>query len=332
MNLIEIYIQEVTRRLPEKNREDIALELRSTIEDMLPDNYSEEDVKTVLEKLGNPATLASEYRDQPMHLIGPRYFDVYVTLLKMILPIAAVISLISMIAEYLIGYGGEEALINVVLTIMGEGIGRIIEAGIQVFFWLTLVFAIMERTDKGKDGKPYNIKFTKWTPDDLKNILYIPKKKAITKFEVFGSLMWTAIWATLYFYANHLVGVYEGGGNRLEFVTPALNPEVLLWYWPIVLVVIGFEIALALYKLIKGQWTKRMAICNTALQLIGTIVFIVILKNPNVMNQDFITYMTDLFTITAKQFETRIVGGGIFIFMFSAAINIFDGFRKARIR
>ena len=27
MNLIEVYIQEVTRRLPEKNREDIALEL-----------------------------------------------------------------------------------------------------------------------------------------------------------------------------------------------------------------------------------------------------------------------------------------------------------------
>ena len=27
MNLIEVYIQEVTRRLPEKSREDIALEL-----------------------------------------------------------------------------------------------------------------------------------------------------------------------------------------------------------------------------------------------------------------------------------------------------------------
>ena len=62
MNLIEIYIQEVTRRLPEKNREDIALELRSTIEDMLPDDYTEEDVKVVLEKLGNPVTLASGYR------------------------------------------------------------------------------------------------------------------------------------------------------------------------------------------------------------------------------------------------------------------------------
>ena len=43
-----------------------------------------------------------------------------------------------------------------------------------------------------------------------------------------------------------------------------------------------------------------MAICNTILQLIGTIVFIVILINPNLLNQEFITYMADLFTITAR--------------------------------
>ena len=73
--------------------------------------------------------------------------------------------------------------------------------------------------------------------------------------------MWTAIWATLYFYANHLVGVYEGNAEGLKFVTPVFNQEILLSYWPIVLVVIGFEISyIALYKLIKGQWTKKMAI------------------------------------------------------------------------
>ncbi len=332
MNLIEIYIQEVTRRLPEKNREDIELELRSTIEDMLPNNYSEEDVKVVLEKLGNPVTLASGYRDQPMHLIGPRYFDIYIALLKMILPIATVISLISIIAEYFIGYNGDEAVINVVLDITGFGIWRIIEVGIQIFFWLTLTFVILERTDKRRDDQPLTASLIKWTPDDLKNIIYIPKKKAISKFEIFGSLMWTAIWATLYFYAHHLVGIYKGGRNGLEFITPILNQEVLLSYWPIVVIIIGLEIVVALYKLIKGKWTKNMAICNTVLQLIGTIVFIVILLNPNLLSKEFTTYMTNLLTITANQFNTWIIGGGIFFFMISAAINVFDGFRKSSIR
>ncbi|HWO76462.1 MAG TPA: hypothetical protein VNM69_11295 [Bacillus sp. (in: firmicutes)] len=332
MNLIEVYIQEVTRRLPEKNREDIALELQSTIEDMLPDDYREEDVKTVLEKLGSPVALAGGYQDRPMHLIGPRYFDVYVTLLKMIVPIATVSALISIIAEYFIGYDGEEAVLNVILDVIGFGIWRIIEVGIHVFFWLTLVVAIIERKDKEKDKQPLTASLKKWTPDDLKNIAYIPKKKAISKLEVFGNLMWTAIWATLYFYANQLVGLYEGGGDRLEFVIPAVNQEVLLRYWPIVVIVIGFEIALALYKLLKGQWTKRMAIYNTALQIIVTIVFIVILIDPNLMSREFITYMTDLFTITTNQFKMWIVGGGIFFFMAGAAVNVYDGFRKARIR
>ena len=77
--------------------------------------------------------LASGYLDRPMHLIGPRYFDMYITLLKMIVPIAAVIALISMIAEYFMNFGGEEAVVNVVFTIMGEGIWRIIDVGLQVF-------------------------------------------------------------------------------------------------------------------------------------------------------------------------------------------------------
>lgn len=332
MNLIEVYIQEVTRRLPEKNREDIALELRSTIEDMLSDDYCEEDVKKVLEKLGSPVTLASRYRDRPMYLIGPRYFDVYVTLLKMILPIAIVISLISVIAEYFVDYNGQGAVINVALDITGFGIWRMIEVGIQTFFWLTLVFAVIERTDKGKDEQPITASLKKWTPDDLKNIAYIPKKKSISMFEVFGSLMWTAIWATIYFYADHLVGIYRGGENRLEFITPAFNQEVLLQYWPIVLIVICLEIILAIYKLIKSLWTKGMAISNAILQLISTIVFIVIFINPDLIAQNFITDMTDLLEITSNQLISWIISGSIFFFIVSAAISVFDGFHKARIR
>ncbi|WP_099364613.1 HAAS signaling domain-containing protein [Fredinandcohnia onubensis] len=333
MNLIDIYVQEVTRRLPEKNRKDIALELRSTIEDMLPDDYNDEDVKTALEKLGSPAKLASGYLDRPMHLIGPRYFDVYVTLLKMIIPIAAVISLIAIIPEYFLGQQDEETIINMVLDIVGFGVWRIIDVSIQTFFWLTIVFAIIERTDKSKDDQPLTASLKKWTPDDLKSITYIPKKKAISKFEVFGGLLWTAIWATLYFKANQLLGIYEGGKDGLEFVISALNQDILLKYWPMVLVVIAIEISLALYKLIKGQWTKGLAIFNAVVELIGTIVFTVIFLHPNIMNPGFITYMTeDLFTMNPDNFNSRIIIGVIIILFVFAAISIYDGFRKARIR
>ncbi|MDP7989155.1 hypothetical protein Q9B79_04925 [Bacillus sp. MHSD_36] len=332
MNLIDIYVEEVAKRLPEKNREDIILELRSTIEDMLPDDYNENDEKRVLEKMGSPVSLANGYMDRPMHLIGPRYFDVYTTLLKMIIPIAAVIALIAMVAENFVGYDGEQAVLNVILNVIGKGIGGIIEVGLHVFFWLTLVFAILERTDKDKGTEPLTTSLKKWTPDDLKNTSYVPKKKSISKFEVFGGLMWTAIWATLYFYANHLVGVYHGTESGLKFVAPAFNQDVLLQYWPIVVIVIVFEIGISLYKLVQGQWTKKLTIGNAILQIVGTIVFIVIVVNPHLFNEGFITYVANVFTTSPEEVKKWLIGGGIIIYILSAALNIFDGFRKARIR
>ncbi len=85
---------------------------------MLPDDYNEEDIKEALSKLGNPAALAAGYRDQPMHLIGPRYFDVYISLLKMILPIAAAVSLISLAAEFIFNFNRDEAIINMILELV----------------------------------------------------------------------------------------------------------------------------------------------------------------------------------------------------------------------
>lgn len=332
MDLIEIYIQEVTRRLPEKNREDIALELRSTIEDMLPDDYTEGDVKKALEKLGNPVSLAGGYRDRPMHLIGPRYYDLYISLFKMILPIAGVIAIISMIASYLFSYNGDEAVLTIIIQVFAEGIWLLIEVGIQVAFWLTLTFVIIERTDKGRDLEPLTMNYAKWTPDDLKNITYIPKKKAIPRGEVFFSLIWTAIWATSYFYADHLLGVYKNEGNGLELVTPALNQDVLLSYWPLIIVVIGLEIALALSKYLKGQWTYKVAGFNTIYEIISIIVVVVMMLNPNLFQPEFVSFMAELFSIPAEQFTNWIIGGVIFLFVLFGGWAIFDGFRKASIR
>ena len=46
------YIYEVTRRLPRKQRQDVALELRELIGDMLEDDSS---MERVLTRLGSPA-------------------------------------------------------------------------------------------------------------------------------------------------------------------------------------------------------------------------------------------------------------------------------------
>jgi hypothetical protein len=331
MRIIDLYIQEVTRRLPEKSREDIALELRSTIEDMLPDDYTEEDVKSVLEKMGNPAILASGYLDRPMHLIGPRYFDVYINLLKIILPIAAVISLISLIATTMFSYSGDEAALNIILDLAGHGIWEVLSTGIQVFFWLTVVFAIIERTDHKQSQTPLTACFKEWTPDDLNNIPFIPKEKAISKVEVFLGLLWTAIWASVYFNAASLLGVYEKGSNGLEFVTPTFNQAVLISYWPLVVIVIGLEIALDMYKLKTGHWNRKIAVLNTVMHVVSSVVFIIVISNNQLFNPTFVTYITDLFSLSGD-FGNWFAGGAIFIFLLFAVIDIYQGYRKASIQ
>ncbi|MBD8026579.1 hypothetical protein H9636_07915 [Ureibacillus sp. Re31] len=331
MNLIDVYIHEVTRRLPEKSREDIGLELKSSIEDMLPEGHSEKDIKQVLDQLGNPATLASNYSDRPMHLIGPKYFDLYISFLKMIVPIAAVIALISVAATQFLAFERGDTVLNVALDIFVLSIWRIIEVFIQVFFWLTVMFAIVERVDGIKDNQPRTMSLNKWTSDDLKNIVYIPKKRAISKRYIFVSLLWTAIWATFYFFASHLVGVYEKTDEGLTFIMPSLNQDVLNSFSSLVVIVIGAEIALALYQLFKGQWTKKVAMLNVLREVIGSIVLIIVIIHPNLFNPDFLTYLADNFTISSEDVRKFIIMA-VMLFPIFSIWNCVDGFRKANSR
>ncbi|MGG6311425.1 hypothetical protein [Paenibacillus macerans] len=334
-NLIELYFLEVTRRLPERIRGDIALELRSTIEDMLPDDYGEAEVKESLAKLGDPAVLAAEYRDQPAHLIGPRFYDAYVQVMKMVLPIVIVIALLSLIANQIITYSSEIAPFNAVSILLGKAISAVLGAGIQTAFWITLVFAILERTGTGKE-LPLNSKFKVWTPDDLKDVRYIPKEKAIKKSEVFLSLLWTAIWGCVYFNADRLIGVYENGRIGFEMTAPVFNQEVLLSYWPFIVLILAMDVALAVYKWIAAQWTVFMAFLNVAIHTVSLVLFAAMIRNTELLSDGFRMKMEEIFGQTGL----ADVGFGsywilwlaLFAYLLGAVLDAYQGFRKAKIR
>ena len=329
MKLIELYINEVTRRLPEKNREDIALELQSTIEDMLPAEPTEDEVKQVLVQLGNPAVMASGYLDRPMHLIGPKYFDVYVSLLKIVLPIAMTITFIISVGETIATMSSEQALPTIILTSIGKGILQLLSTALQTAFWITFVFAVIERTDKVSDQMPVTMNFKKWVPDDLKNVSPIPQKMAIKKWHVFASLLWTAVWATVYFNASNLVGIYENRPDGIIFVTPTFNQEALMSFWPLIALVITLEVAMAIYKWMVRQWTNKIAIANAVVQVISLIVFITVFSNQQLWNDSFSEYIKNILNVT-NQLENWAYQSTIVTIVFVTIFDIFEGFRKAR--
>jgi hypothetical protein len=86
--MIERYVFEVARRLPEKEREDVKRELTANIMDMLSDNPSDEEIADVLNELGDPAKLSEKYRQHPRYLISPAMFETYLRTIKIVLPIA----------------------------------------------------------------------------------------------------------------------------------------------------------------------------------------------------------------------------------------------------
>ncbi|CEG21247.1 hypothetical protein BN1080_00151 [Planococcus massiliensis] len=326
MNLIELYIGEVTRRLPEKSREDIALELRSTIEDMLPDDYTVHDVKEVLAKLGNPAILASGYKERPMHLIGPRFYDLYIDLLKLILPIAVLVSLIAVLITSIFTADGGGVLAETITAIVGNAISASVNAAIQVLFWLTVVFAIIERADHSTAQTPLMSKYQEWTPDDLKETIHIPKEKRITKYQIAGSLIWTAIWSVFYFNADSWVGVYRNG----ELIMPTFNQEVLVSYWLLVALVIVLEIALSVFKWREGQWTVKLAVLNAAVQAISTIVFVIIFTDATLFNNRFLAEVNTIFDADLNM--NWAVGSVLVLVIVFALVDIVQGFQKARIQ
>ncbi|WP_147532952.1 HAAS signaling domain-containing protein [Bacillus marasmi] len=334
MNLIDTYIYEVTRRLPEKNREDIALELKSTIEDMLPENFSEEDVMEQLEKLGNPAVLAASYRDTPNYLIGPKVYDAYIHTIKLIIPWAILFTILAHVVESIVLFNGEQSILNVIIESFANIIPSVIMTLIQLFFWVTMVFIVIERVGLSKTDLPLTKNGVSWSPKDLKDIVMIPKKKIISKSEIIFGLIWVVIWALVYFNADRLVGIYHSiNGDGLEFVMPIFNQKVLLSYWPIIVAFIVLEVALILYKLKIGKWTMSVAWINTIIHTASIIVLFVIASNPNLYNPDVISYFADIIETnegSVKNTITWIWWSMIITFVITIAIEIYDSFRKAR--
>jgi hypothetical protein len=328
MKLIELYVQEVIRRLPEKQQDDIGLELRSTIEDMLPDEYQEEDVKAVLSELGHPAKLASGYLDKPMHLIGPRYFDVYVSLLKLIIPLAMIISFCVVTFVGIFSYSGEGEIFPVILGMIADGVWNSLSAGVQTFFWITITFALVERLDISENTNPITSKWKEWAPEDLKDVPYIPKRKAISKVELLGSLIWTVIWVAGYFNANKLLGIYEKGEEGLTLVIPLFNQTQLISFWPLVVLVMISEVGLVAYKWKLGQWTMKLVLANAIVHAVSLAVFIIVFHNLAVFNPAFFNYFEELFGFTYQL--DLIFWVAVLVFFLTSISEIYQGVRKAK--
>jgi hypothetical protein len=148
--LMDRYLLAVRRALTGKDREDITAEIRSFLLDNLDERYpntreiSEIKVKQELEKMGSPRKLAAQFSPQ-RYLIGPRFFHIYLLVLKIVVPVVVGALTLSLIIRTLTG-GLEIGVLPVV-----EVLGTLWNGAFSAAAFVTLVFAIMDRINEGKD-------------------------------------------------------------------------------------------------------------------------------------------------------------------------------------
>ncbi|MDD1501351.1 hypothetical protein PVA17_00980 [Lysinibacillus sp. CNPSo 3705] len=333
MTLIDAYIHEVTKRISKDKRDKTRLELKSTIEDMLSEDYSESAIKEVLKKLGNPVEVAASYQKTPRFFIGPEVFDTYIRTIKLVIPWAILLTIIVQMIESIVLYNGEGALLTAIIKTISITISHIISVIIYALFWITVAFIVIERS-KGKNVRMPLIK-KEWTPDNLAKVKIIPKEKTISLNDNILSFLGIAIFSFAYFNANHLLGIYTSHNKGgLKFVMPIFNQDVLLSFAPIVLCCIILSVALTLWKLKAGQWTMLIAVTNALLQCTGVIVFILMAIHPDLIHSPAVPYIAAITGTTSAKILfaiDRILFVSIAIAIIANAFDIYNGFKKARI-
>lgn len=242
MNIIKRYIHDVTRRLPEKQRADVAKELAAEIEDMVETKANgkrptKKHAYDVLLGMGSPSALADQYRDHPRYLIGPEYYESYITLLKTIYIIVLPIFLfITWMTESLTQ---NHTPGSIFLSLAGMSV----ELSVHLFFWSTLSFIFAQKV-AGMKPQDEN-----WTPDSLPKL---PADQEITRSESYFGIAWSvvAILATLHQFPY--IYNWFAPDSIPQFFAPGMWPSWTFGLFAISLLGLGIEIV----KMIIGGWTK----------------------------------------------------------------------------
>jgi hypothetical protein len=296
MDLIERYIHDVARRLPQKIRTDVKKELRSALQDSLearglaaesgtPDSSangtSDEQVVALLREFGPPAQLAMSYRSGPNHLIGPELYPSFTKTLTIVLSV--VIGFLAVAA--VVGALGEPSPLRAILK--GLVFSNIFSDAVAALGWVVLVFAVIERVSPsapgtaavgvagggitssvfdGPSSSQSDIAPT-WDPRELPQ-LNDPDQIGVTGLLVEIVIM-LGLFVLLWFFPQKIGGTVSTNDER-HWVS-LLGPDLLAlraWFS------VGFlaTVAMNLWLLRSGGWTLPTRVLELAIDLVFLLV------------------------------------------------------------
>lgn len=315
-NLIERYVHDVARRLPEKDREEVKKELRANIYDMLPDNAADEAVKKVLYELGSPASLAEKYRTKPRYLISPAYFDEYIGVLKWVLPLVGVIVMVIgfAVGAFDAAKSASTDFVAVASGIISKGVSMGVTAAFQALFWTTFGFVIAEHSGEKKP----KIGEHGWRVEDLPEVQN--EKARIPLSEGIAELIVTVVFSILglLFCAGRLPFAMMIINGDMQF-SNIFSQSFLTMLIPVILISLMLAIIQSIAKITDRRWSVFVCASVVAKQLIGMALSLYMLNQPHILSDEFVAFLN---STGVTNIFPAVNGTSIFVVVLSVLIII----------
>ena len=292
--MMERYIYDVVRRVPQDSREEIRMELQGLIEDMSTELRSSVELESsaqaensimeqVLQKLGDPAEFAKRFRDHGNYLIGPDYYDHYFWVMKIALFAVGISALVSAVV---LGITKSNDVINFFVSFFGEFFSTLINGAFSVMGIVTLIFAVMEyqkvKIQKGPEKKWSVEELSKnkasvntWTPGLLPAI---PDKRAvISRGDSVFSIIFIIVLSALLLFTPQIFGAFHYENGQLISIACIFNLEEWRRIMPLFLFTLFVGLIEEIIRLVIGYYCKPVmyisGICNT-LQIIFAVLLL----------------------------------------------------------
>lgn len=312
-NLTDRYVYATTRSLPQSRRADIADELRSSIGDQIEERVAAGADPGVAERevvsaMGDPMRLAASYTGRQLALIGPDAFPAWsrllVLLLKIVVPIVGVLGSAAAVME-------GDSVGGVLFAFVGAAAG----VAIQLGFWVTLVFAVLERAGTfDPESDAAEIEGAEWAPDQLPAA---PGEVRHARSE--------AIWGVVVAVVTFAFVVYQQlwfrvDGERL----PILDPDLWSFWIPVMLAALAAQVVVIIVFAVRRKVSWSLAWVNLGLTVAFAGPLIWLAVNDQLWNPEFVARY-DWLSDNLRIANSLVVAGAL-----TEGWDVFDKFRRAR--
>jgi hypothetical protein len=314
-SLTDRYLTAALGGVPRDKRTDVERELRSSIADAIDDRTGAgEDPSRaevdVLENLGDPAILAARIAGRPLWIVGPELYPAWRRLMVMLLPIALAAVVVVQAVLAIVNHAS-------VGQIIVQSLGGALMVGVQLTFWVTLVFALWERYGSTQELRAGLGITGRWTIDRLP----VPATGRMSVSDLVTELITDIVSIGGLVVLSQIQVTVDGSD------VPLLAADFRTFWVPFLIAVLTLLALLQVGVYARGRWTIRLAGVNALLGVAFAAPVVVLAVQGRIVDPAF---------GAAVGWPALSSGDGITMIIVAVSValvtawDILDAYRKAR--